>query len=90
MAKGVVALLTLTHCATEQGRILLPARISVSAGLPTAAEVCDSVGTPGAASGAGVVIVKGRLLEVPGEALAAGLETETVAVPENAVSLAVI
>ena len=87
MARGVTAL-PFTHCATEQGRILLPVSVTVCAGLPTAAEVTDSVGAPGAASGAGVVIVKGRLLEVPGEALAAGLETETVAVPENAVSVA--
>ena len=83
-----VAELPFTHCAIEQGRILLPVRVTVSAGLPTAAEVTDSVGAPGAASGAGVVIVKGRLLEIPGEALAAGLETDTVAVPENAVSVA--
>ena len=87
MASGVTAL-PLTHCATEQGRILLPVSVTVSAGLPTEAEVTDSVGAPGAARGACVVIVKGKLLEVPGEALAAGLETETVAVPENAVSLA--
>ena len=87
MAKGVTVL-PFTHCASEQGRMLLAVNVMVSAGLPTAAEVADSVGVPGAASGAGVVIVKGRLLEVPGEALAAGLETDTVAVPENAVSVA--
>ena len=83
-------MLALTHCATEQGRILLPVSVSVSAGLPTAAEICDSVGMPGAASGAGVVIVKGKLFEIPGEELAAALKTETVAVPENAVSVAEI
>ena len=86
MANGVV--LPFTHCAVEQGRMFVPVSVSVSAALPTAAEVCERVGTPGVASEAGDVIVKGKLLEVPGEALAAGLETETVAVPENAVSVA--
>jgi hypothetical protein len=90
VARGVVTLPLLTHCATEQGRILLPVSVSASAGLPTAAEVRDSVGTPGAASAAGDVMVKGKLLEVPGEVLAAGLKTETVAVPEKAVSEAEI
>ena len=65
------ALPLLTHWATEHGRILLPVTINDCAGLPTAAEVCDSAGTPGAASAVvGVSNVNGRLLEVPGEALA--------------------
>ena len=88
VARGVVTLPLLTHCAVEHGRMLVPVSVSVSAGLPADAEVCDSVGAPGAASGPGDVMVKGTVLEIPGEALAAALNTETVAVPENAVSVA--
>jgi hypothetical protein len=84
----VITLPLLTHCATEHGRILVPVSVSVSAGLPAGADTCDSAGAPGAASGPGDVMVKGTVLEIPGEALAAGLKTETVAVPENAVSVA--
>ena len=87
MASDVITLLLLTHCALEHGRILAPVTVRVSGGLPTAAEICESVGAPGAASAAvGVTMVKGKLFEVPGKELAAALKTETVAVPGNAVS----
>jgi hypothetical protein len=77
-----------THCTTEHGRILLPVTVKDWVGLPTAAEVCDRAGVPGAASAVvGVKIVNGILLEVPGDELAGSLETVTVAVPGNAVSV---
>jgi hypothetical protein len=68
------ALPLITHCTTEHARILLPVTVKDWAGLPTAAEVCDSAGIPGAASAVvGVKMVNGKLLEVPGEALAGSL-----------------
>ena len=72
----------LTHSTTEQGSRLVPVTVSVKAGAPTATEDWESEAIDGAASGVlGVVMVNGRFFEVPIE-----LDTETAAVPENAVS----
>jgi hypothetical protein len=80
VVSGVLALLAFTHCATEQGRMFVPVRVNVSAGLPAAAEVCDSELIVGAASAvAGVERVKGEEPDVPIE-----LDTDTSAVPGNA------
>jgi hypothetical protein len=69
-----------THCTTEHGRRFVPVTVSVSAGLPAAADVCDRELIVGAASAAvGVERVKGTEAEVPTE-----LVTVTAAVPGNA------
>jgi hypothetical protein len=76
----VLTLLAFTHCTTEQGRRFVPVTVNVSAGLPAAAEVCDSELIVGAASGvAGVERVKGKEPDVPIEFV-----TDTAAVPGNA------
>jgi hypothetical protein len=79
-------LLGFTHCTTEHGRKLGFAlvTVNVSAGLPAAAEVCDSELIVGAASPVvGVESVKGRDPEAPSEFV-----TVTAAVPGNAVWVA--
>src|ERR1700746_1438520 len=69
-----------TQCTTEQGRIFAPLTLSVSAGLPAAAEVCDSETIVGAARGvAGVESVTGTDGDVPTEFV-----TDTAALPGNA------
>jgi hypothetical protein len=73
-------LLAFTHCTTEHGRRFVPVTLSTRAGLPAAAEVCDSERIVGAASGvAGVERVKGREEDVPTEFV-----TDTTVVPGNA------
>jgi len=68
------------HCTTEQGRRFVPVTLSTRAGLPAAAEVCDSEIIVGAASGvAGVERVKGREEDGPTE-----FDTVTTVVPGNA------
>ena len=58
----------------------MPVTVNISAGLPAAAEVCDSETIVGAGSAvAGVEMVKGREADVPIEFVAA-----TTAVPGNA------
>jgi hypothetical protein len=80
VVSGVVTLLAFTHRTTEQGRMFVPVTLRVRAGLPAAADVCDSETIVGAASGvAGVEMVKGREPDVPIEFV-----TVTAAVPENA------
>ena len=80
VVSGVVTLLAFTHCTTEQGRRFVPVTLSTRAGLPAAAEVCDSEIIVGAASGvAGVERVKGREEDVPTEFV-----TVTTVVPGNA------
>lgn len=67
---------------------MLPVTANDCAGLPTAADVCESAGAPGVGSPAvGVDMVNGTLLDAPGPALAGSLYTETSAVPANAVSV---
>jgi hypothetical protein len=74
-------LLVFSHCTTEQGRRFVPVTVNVSAGLPAAAEICDSEPIVGVASPvAGVESVKGREPDVPIE-----LVTVTTVVPGNAV-----
>jgi hypothetical protein len=80
VVSGEVTLPVFTHCTTEHGRMFVPVTVSVSVGLPAAAEVCDSEPIVGAASGAaGVERVKGRKPDVPIE-----FDTVTTAVPGNA------
>lgn len=80
VVSSVVTLLAFTHCATEQGRMFVPVTVNVSAGLPAAAEVCDSEPIVGEASAvAGVERVKGRDPDDPTEFV-----TVTAAVPGNA------
>lgn len=80
VGSGAVTLLAFTHCTTEQGRMFAPVTVNVSAGLPAAAEVCDSELTDGGASApAGVERVKGNDADVPIEFV-----TVTPAVPGNA------
>lgn len=87
VANEVLTLPLSTHCAAEHGRMLLPVTVNVIAGLATAADDCESVGMPGAESAVvGVNMVNGKPFEVPGEELEGSLNTETVAVPGNAVS----
>jgi hypothetical protein len=76
-------LLPLTHCTTEQGRILLPVTVSVRAGEPAAILDWDSEVIPGAARFAGDDKVNGEEFEIPTE-----LDTETATGPGNAVSVA--
>ena len=73
----------LLNCTTEHGRRELPFTVSVNVGDPAATEVCEIEVMLGAGRlVAGVVMVKGMELEVP-----VALETETTAVPGNAVSV---
>ena len=63
---------------------MLPWIVSVSVGLPAAAEVCDRAVIAGAAGAvAGVERVNGKELEVPSE-----FATDTVAEPGNAALVA--
>jgi hypothetical protein len=79
-----VALVLPSHCTTEQGTKELPVTVSVNVGDPAVALVCDSEIRLGARRLVeGVVIVKNMVLEG-----AEPLETETLAVPGNAVSAA--
>ena len=73
----LVTLLAFTHCTVEQGRRFDPFTVKLSAGLPAAADVCDSDATVGATSEPdGVESVKGLDAEVPIE-----LVTVTAVVP---------
>lgn len=76
----VVTLPGLTHSTTEQGRRFVPVTVKVSAGLPAAADVCDSELIAGDASAvAGLESVKYKLDEAPTEFV-----TATAAEPGNA------
>jgi len=84
----VTTLLGLVHCTTEQGRKLgtafESATVSVNAGLPAPAEVCESeVSTGGARAVLGVVSVTAEADDVPIEFV-----TVTPAVPGNATAVA--
>ena len=80
VTREVVTLLGFIHCTTEQGRIFVPFTLSVIAGVPAAADVCDSETIVGAARGdAGVDSVKVKEEDVPTEFV-----TDTAAVPGNA------
>jgi hypothetical protein len=84
VVSGDETLLAFTHCTTEHGRKFVPVTVKVSAGVPAAAEVCDSELIDGEASAvAGVERVKGREPDVPIEFV-----TVTAAVPGNAVRAA--
>jgi hypothetical protein len=75
-----VTLLGLTHSTTEQGRRFVPVTVNVSAGLPAAAEVCESELIAGVARGVvGLERVKGKEAEGATE-----FDTITPAVPGNA------
>jgi len=66
VASGEVTFPAFTHCTTEHGRRFVPVTVSVNAGLPAAAPVCDKELAVGAASAAaGVERVKGTEAEVP-------------------------
>jgi hypothetical protein len=70
----------LTHSTTEQGRRFVPVTVSGSAGLPAAAEVCESELIDGEASAVvGVERVKGKEPDVPLE-----FDTVTTTGPGNA------
>ena len=80
VVSGDVTLPTFIHRTTEHGRRLVPVTVNVSAGLPAAAEVCDSELIEGVASAVdGVEMVKGKEPDDPIE-----LVTVTDAVPGNA------
>ncbi len=80
VVSGDVTLLAFTHWTTEHGRMFVPVTVNASAGLPAAAEVCDSeLITGGASAVAGVESVKGEEDDVPIE-----FDTVTPAVPGNA------
>jgi hypothetical protein len=80
VVSGDVTLLAFTHCTTEHGRRFVPVTVNESAGLPAAAEACDSELIDGEASAvAGVERVKGNEADVPFE-----FDTVTPAVPGNA------
>jgi hypothetical protein len=80
----VTTLLGLVHCTTEQGSILDPVTIKVSAGLPAPAVVCESeLNTGVARPELEVVSVTGEEGDVPTE-----LVTVTPAVPGNAAAVA--
>ena len=73
----------LTHCTTEQGRILAPVTANVSAGLPASAVAgaSEAMGCGPSRLAEGDVMVKGSVFDVPAE-----LDTETVAGAFEAVS----
>lgn len=75
-----VTLLAFTHWTTEHGRMFVPVSVNVSAGLPAAAEDCESELIAGAARAVdGVERVKGDDPDGPIE-----FDTVTSAVPGNA------
>jgi hypothetical protein len=80
VVSGDVTLLAFTHWTTEHGRRFVPVTVNVSAGLPAAAEVCDSELIAGEASAvAGLERVKGEKSEAAIE-----FDTITRAAPGNA------
>jgi len=84
VTKGVVTLLGLTHCTTEQGRIFVPVTVNEREGLPAAAVACESEASVGVARAlVGVESVNGIEEDVPIEFV-----TVTEAAPGNAVSVA--
>lgn len=77
-----MTLLEFAQRTTEQGRMFVPATVNVSAGLPAAADVCDSEPIVGGASAvAGLERVKGNEFDVPTE-----FDTATPTVAGNAAS----
>jgi hypothetical protein len=87
VGSDVVTLLLFTHCATEHGTKLVVAllvMVSTNAALPARALVGDNVPDPRTGGGrfaVGVEIVNCNVFDVPAE-----LDTETAAVPFEAVS----
>ena len=75
---------TPSHLTTEQGTKEAPVTVRVNVGEPAFAEVCESEVRLGAGRLVpGVVIVKGKVFDVPEV-----VETETPAAPGNAASAA--
>jgi len=84
VTSGVVTLLGLTHCTTEQGSIFVPVTVNERKELPAAAEVCESEASAGVARAlVGVDSVNGNEADAPIEFV-----TVTEAGPGNAASVA--